>query len=450
MMTSMYSDTIAAISTPLGEGGIGLVRISGETALDIVRPVFTGELKNRHISYGHIVDPQTGQRVDEVLVSYMAAPHTYTREDVVEINCHGGPMPLQQVLRLTLRQGARLAQPGEFTLRAFLNGRIDLAQAESVLDMIAAKTEAAWRMAMSGLEGRLSAAVRQIRATLLGVLATLTARIDFPEDDITLADPLKPLNEARESLRGLITSADTGILCRQGIRTAIVGRPNVGKSSLLNRLLRHDRAIVTALPGTTRDTIEEVASIGGVTFVLIDTAGITKSQNLAESISVERSRKVSRQADLVLLVIDRSEPLNEADREIMRLVADRPLLVVANKADLPPCAELSDIVESEVVTISALSGEGVNELESRMVDVALGGKVTTSESLLVGNPRHRAALERAEQQLTQAILDLQQNVPDDFVTIDLTAALNALGEITGETVQEDLLETIFANFCVGK
>jgi tRNA modification GTPase len=450
MMTGMYGDTIAAISTPLGEGGIGIVRISGEKAPAIVRAIFTGNLQDHRISHGHIVDPETGQRVDEVLVSYMEKPHTYTREDVVEINCHGGPMPLQQVLRLALRQGARAAQPGEFTLRAFLNGRIDLVQAESVLDIIQARSEASWRLAMSGLEGRLSAPIGKIRATLLAVLASLTVRIDFPEDDVATDDSIRPLNEALETVRALIRSADTGMICRQGIRTAIVGRPNVGKSSLLNRLLRHDRSIVTPLPGTTRDTVEEVASIGGVAFVLIDTAGITESGNVAECLSVERSRKAAEQADLVLLVLDRSEAINEADREIMRLTAERPRLVVANKGDLPLRARIDDISEDVVVTISALSGAGVDQLESRMLDVALGGKVITPDTPLVGNPRHRAALERAEQNLAQAVRDLEQGMADDFITIDLTAAIKALGEITGETVGEELLETIFANFCVGK
>ena len=446
----MYRDTIAAISTPLGEGGIGIVRISGEKALSIAGTLFTGRLEDRRLSYGHIVDPGTGRRVDEVLVSYMAAPRTYTREDVVEINCHGGPMPMQEILRLTLRQGARLAQPGEFTLRAFLNGRIDLVQAESVLDIIRAKSDAARRMAMTGLEGGLSAVISEIRATLLAGLASLTARVDFPEDDLATDDAPGFLGEALESVRKLITGADAGMIYRQGIKTAIVGRPNVGKSSLLNQLLRRDRAIVTPIPGTTRDTVEEVASIQGVAFTLIDTAGITQSRNLPESISIERSRRAAQQADLILLVIDRSEPINEADTETMHLIANRPVLLVANKCDLPLRANLDEVGARGAVMTSALSGEGISELEGKMVETALGGTVIASETPLVGNPRHRAALVRAEQSLTQAVRDAQEGMAEDFITIDLTAALTALGEITGEAVEEDLLDMIFASYCVGK
>ena len=445
----MYQDTIAAISTPLGEGGIGIVRLSGAEALSIAKAIFPGNLSDRRLSYGHIVDPRTGERVDEVLVSYMAAPHTYTREDVVEINCHGGPLPLQRILQLALRHGARLAQPGEFTLRAFLNGRIDLAQAESVLDVIRSRTEASLRLAMQGLNGHLSSAIRDLREPLLSALAYLTARIDFPEDEVPSQDVVQPLNEALENLRGLIATADAGLVYRFGVNTAIVGRPNVGKSSLLNRLLRQERSIVTPVPGTTRDTVEEVANIKGVPFVLVDTAGIIHSKDLVESLGVERSRKAIEQSDLVLLMIDVSQPMTEADREIVALVGDKAALVVANKCDLPPQAK-PDELGRETVYTSALSGEGINRLEERMVEMALGGRIVTSEAPMVSNPRHKDALERAAQSLDQALQDLKTGTPDDFVTIHLTASLNALGEITGEAVHEDLLETIFANFCIGK
>jgi tRNA modification GTPase len=446
----MYGDTIAAISTPLGEGGIGIVRISGGKALSIMESIFNGRVGDRCLTYGHICDPATGERVDEVLAVYMAAPRTYTREDVVEINCHGGPMPLHRVLQLVLRMGARAAQPGEFTLRAFVNGRIDLAQAEAVLDMIQARTEASQRMALCGLEGRLSAAIGDIRAVLLSALASLTAGIDFPEDDLTSEDIAGPLSEALEQLRELIKGSDTGVVYRQGVRTAIVGRPNVGKSSLLNRLLRQDRSIVTSQPGTTRDTIEEVVNIQGVAFILVDTAGITEGGSPADSLAVERSRKAVQQADLMLIVIDGSEPIKEADREIVGLAEGKASLLVVNKCDLPQRARLDDLAGYEVVSISALSGEGVDQLEGRMVKSALGGNVVVPEVPLVGNPRHRNALERAEEHLCKALQDIAQGMADDFVTINLTAAIEALGEITGETVGEELLETIFANFCVGK
>jgi tRNA modification GTPase len=445
----MYRDTIAAISTPLGEGGIGIVRLSGAEALSIAKAVFRGELSDRRLSYGHVIDPQTGERVDEVLVSYMAAPHTYTREDVVEINCHGGPLPLQRILQLALRYGARLAQPGEFTLRAFLNGRIDLAQAESVLDVIRARTEASLRVAMHGLDGRLSSAIKDLRGQLLATLAYLTARIDFPEDEIPPQDVVQPLDDALRKLRDLIATADAGMVYRFGVKTAIVGRPNVGKSSLLNRLLREDRSIVTPIPGTTRDTIEEVANLKDVPFVLIDTAGIIHSKDVVESLGVERSRKAIEQADLVLTVVDVSQTLTDADREIVALIGDKAALVVANKCDLPRQAEPEKLGRQTVYT-SALSGEGLSRLEDKMVELALGGEVVVSDALMVNNPRHKDALERAATTLAQALQDLDAGMPDDFVTIHLTASLNALGEITGETVQEDLLKTIFANFCIGK
>jgi tRNA modification GTPase len=446
----MYQDTIAAISTPLGEGGVGIVRLSGQEARLIVEKIFPSRLANRHLVYGHIIDPESDKVVDEVLVSYMAAPHTYTTEDVVEINCHGGPLPLQYILELALRYGARLAYPGEFTLRAFLNGRIDLAQAEAVLDVIRAKTQAGLRFAVNGLQGRLSARIKAIRTQLMPILAYLTARIDFPEDEVEEQEVMEPLSQAIDSLRQLIATADNGIIYRQGVRTAIVGRPNVGKSSLLNRLLREDRCIVTPIPGTTRDTVEEMINLRGVPFVLVDTAGIThSSKNAVEALGVERSRKVIEQADLVLLVIDASEPLTADDRQIMGLLQDKVILVTANKCDLPCQAEITEL-PAKVVFTCALNGEGIEELEQQMVSTALGGKVFTSDVPVVCNPRHKDALGRAERYLSSALSSLKAGLPDDFITIDLTAALNALGEITGETVQHDLLETIFSQFCIGK
>ena len=445
----MYQDTIAAISTPLGEGGIGIVRLSGAEAYSIADALFRGRLSDRALSYGHIIDSKTNEIVDEVLVSYMAAPHTYTREDVVEINCHGGPVPLQQILQLTLRHGARLAHPGEFTLRAFLNGRIDLAQAESVLDIVRARTEASLRLGIQGLEGHLSTAVKAIRDRLMSVLAYLTARIDFPEDEVAPQKIAPPLNEALQSLRKLIATADTGMVYRLGVRTAIVGRPNVGKSSLLNRLLHQDRSIVTPVPGTTRDTIEEVANISGVPFILVDTAGIIRSKDLVESLGVERSRRAVEQADLVLAVIDVSQPIVKADSEILEFIGDKAALVVANKCDLPHQARLEGLGRGVVLT-SALTGEGITELEERMASMILRGKVVVSDAPMVNNPRHKDALERAARNLDNALQAIDTGLPDDFITIDLTAALTALGEITGETVHEDLLDTIFSDFCIGK
>lgn len=445
----MYQDTIAAISTPLGEGGIGIVRLSGPHSKAIASRLFPKRLSHRRLVYGHLIDPETSEVVDEVLVSYMEPPHTYTREPMIEINCHGGPVVLQRILGLVLHQGARPAQPGEFTLRAFLNGRIDLAQAEAVLDVVTAKTAASLRVALQGLGGHLSAPVKEVRARLMEVLAYLTVRVDFPDDEVGAQDLAPILAEAQERLEALIASADAGMVFRQGVRTAIVGRPNVGKSSLLNCLLRQSRAIVTAVPGTTRDTVEELANIQGVPFVLIDTAGITKSANLVEHLGVERSRRSIEQADLVILVLDQSEELTPQDTEIMGLLGDKPVISVANKADLPQRASL-DSLPWRCVPLSALTGRGLENLEREMVQAVLGGFVSTSDALLVSNPRHAEALTRAARHLQAARESRASNLPDDFVSIDLTAALSALGEITGETVGEELLETIFSRFCIGK
>ncbi|MDY6916473.1 MAG: tRNA uridine-5-carboxymethylaminomethyl(34) synthesis GTPase MnmE [Chloroflexota bacterium] len=445
----MYEDTIAAISTPVGQGGIGIVRLSGRDARLIAERLFDRRLTDRRLVYGHIIDPSNGEVVDEVLTSYMEAPHTYTREDIVEINCHGGPQPLQRILDLALASGARMAEPGEFTLRAFLNGRIDLAQAESVLDIVQAKTAASLRVAVQGLGGGLSQAIRAVRGELMSVLSYLTARIDFPEDDIEEQETAPLVRRALARVEELISSAGAGMVYRQGVRTAIVGRRNVGKSSLLNRLLRQSRAIVSPVAGTTRDTVEEVVNLRGVPFVLVDTAGIVKSKDLVESLGVERSRGAIEQADFVLLVLDASTPLEATDEEIIGLLCGKEVLVVANKRDLP-CQVRLDHLPWEAVRVSALTGEGLEELEERMVEAALGGTVYTSDELLVSSSRHSACLERARAHLEQALAGIDAPVPDDFVTIDLTGALNALGEITGETVSDELLETIFASFCVGK
>jgi tRNA modification GTPase len=445
----MYQDTIAAISTPIGEGGIGIVRLSGQGACSIAARLFNKRLSARRLVYGHIIDPELSEVVDEVLVTYMAAPHTYTREDIVEINCHGGIVPLERILGLTLKLGARLAEPGEFTLRAFLNGRIDLAQAESVLDIVRARTQTSLRLAVEGLRGRLSEQIRSIRNELLSVLAYLAARIDFPEDEIEEQDALGPIKKAHLELDELIAGADAGIVYRQGMRTAIVGRPNVGKSSLLNRLLREDRAIVTPIPGTTRDTLEETVNLKGVPFVLTDTAGIARSEDVIETLGMERSRKAIERSSLVLLVTDVSESLNAADYEIIELLDGRAVLVAGNKCDLPTQADLRSL-PWPVVRTSALTGEGMNQLEEKMVDIALGGKVVSPDAFLVTNIRHKEALERSKGHLSQAQESLEAKIPDDFVTIDLTAALNALGEITGETVTEEILDMIFSRFCIGK
>ncbi len=445
----MYQDTIAAISTPIGKGGIGIVRISGSDARKIVTKVFTHTLEDHRLVYGHIIDPKTNEVIDEVLVSFMAAPHTYTREDIVEINCHGGPIPLQNILELVLHHGARLAQPGEFTLRAFLNGRLDLAQAESVMDIIQAKTQAGLRLAIQGLKGQLSSRIKILRTELIDCLAYFTVRIDFPDDEIELREVTPQLTKIKNEIIDLIASADHGIVYRQGIRTAIVGRPNVGKSSLLNRLSRENRAIVTSIPGTTRDVIEETVNLGGIPFLLNDTAGITDTEDTLELLAIERSRNALNQADLILFLIDNSEPVTATDRKIAAILRDKTVLMIANKADLPAQADLQEF-PWETIVISSLTGAGLNDLENRLVAIALGGQIHSSDTLLVSNPRHKDALQKAAENLDKALQDITANMADDFITIDLTAAINALDEITGGSVQEDLLENIFSQFCIGK
>ena len=445
----MYDDTIAAIATPIGEGAIGVVRLSGPDSLVLAGKVFSGRLSHRYMSRGRIVDPDDGSVLDEVMATCMLAPNSYTCEDTVEIYGHGGPVPLQAVLEALLRCGARAAGSGEFTLRAFLNGRIDLTQAEAVLDVIEAKTDASLRVAMNGLQGGLSQRIKEARTAILEVLAYLTARIDFPDDDVPLEDPLPAIRDAASAVRQLLSAADTGIVYRHGVRVAIVGRPNVGKSSLLNRLLDQERAIVTPIAGTTRDTVEEVANIDGIPFVLVDTAGLTDTSDPVEHLGIERSRKALAQADLVLLVLDSSQPLTDQDIDLIGRLPDKGAVTVANKSDLPDVADPS-IVPSSAVRASMITGEGLDELRERMVEVALNGKSLGSGEVLVSNARHKAALESTATHLASAENALTQGLPDDFVTIDLTAALTALGEITGETVTEDLLHTIFSRFCIGK
>lgn len=476
----MQNDTIAAIATPPGVGGIGVVRVSGADAFAVVLPLLrrpggkTALPPSHLLTYGYIIDPTSGETLDEVLVVFMRAPHTYTREDVVEIQGHGGPLVLQRILRVVLAQGARMARPGEFTLRAFLNGRLDLAQAEAVMDLINAQTEAGQRLAMQQLRGRLSALVQEARDAILGVMARIEASIDFPEEEVPIPQPdeLRPLIEvALRQVSELLAGADQGRLYRQGLRTAIIGRPNVGKSSLLNALLRSERAIVTPVAGTTRDTVEEVTNLRGIPLHLIDTAGITPTTDPVEQIGVQRSRAAAESADLVLLVFDGSEPLSERDLRVcdelqtmgfgVHSISDeasssrqRPVLIVVNKVD---CAQLLDPGEvqrmwpgASWVRTSTLSGEGLPELEEAIARLVQAGKALQSDSVLVTSARHQEALRRGVEHLRASFVSLEQGLPLDFVSIDLRAAYDALGEVTGETASDDLLDRIFSEFCIGK
>jgi tRNA modification GTPase len=465
----MYDDTISAIATPPGEGGIGIVRLSGPAALPITqqlfRPFKTGPLRSHHVRYGHIVEPNSGKVVDEVLFTLMRAPHSFTREDVVELSCHGGALPLQRILELTLAGGARLAQPGEFTMRAFLNGRIDLTQAEATLDIIRAQTSAGLSLAQAQLGGWLAADIRRIRADLLEALAAVTVTLDFPEDEVEPHDITPTLRARLHDVEHLLTTADQGIVYRQGARAALVGRPNAGKSSLLNVLLRADRAIVTPVPGTTRDTLEETANLAGIPVVLIDTAGITESADPVERLGVERSRAALAGADLALLVLDSSQPPTAADEQIAALTLEKPTLLVWSKADQHPgysngsnsldSAALPELpiehhqIVGSVLT-SAATGQGIEELAQEVARVLLGSAAPASGAQLVTNPRHRDALHRAAERLHGVIEGWNSSLPPDLLAGDLTVALNALGEITGDVVGEDLLDTIFSRFCIGK
>ncbi len=452
-------ETITAISTPLGESGIGIVRLSGKEALGIASRIFRSprgkgpeEACSHSILYGRIVDPADGDVVDEVLLSVMKAPNTYTREDVVEINCHGGMIPLRRVLELTIREGARLAEPGEFTFRAFMNGRIDLSQAEATADLIRAKTERSSALALQQLSGSLSRKIASLREALIGVCAHIEAYIDFPEEDIdvqTADELLQRLNMVISELKRLSSSYDEGRFFREGVSAAIVGRPNVGKSSLLNALVERERAIVTELPGTTRDVIEEYLNIDGLPLRIMDTAGIREAHNLAESEGVRRSLQAIDGADLVLAVLDISVPLGEEDLEIIERVKNRRSIVVLNKSDLPHLLE-EDLLPGEMtrVRISAKTGEGLGSLKREIGSALSGGGA--SEGLMVTNLRHKLAIDRAAEALARGGEALREGMPSEITALELREGLNRLGEISGEVTTEEILERIFSQFCIGK
>jgi len=463
----MLTDTIAAISTPPGEGGIGIVRISGPSALEIGMALFRfagseREPDSHRLYFGHLLDPVDGQVVDEVLFTFMKAPRTYTREDIVELHCHGGILPLAKALRLVLSAGARLAEPGEFTRRAFLNGRIDLAQAEAVVQIIRARTDAAMKLGAAQLQGGLSARVRSVRERLFPLLVRIEAGIDYPEhqDVEALAGEAidSGVSEVLSQINTLLQTAERGRILREGLRTVIAGKPNVGKSSLLNALLGQERAIVTAVPGTTRDVLEESINLGGVALVVLDTAGIRETRDEVEKIGVIRSGEALDSADLVLLVLDASTGVTGLDREIMGRIADKPCIVVVNKVDLLPEPEhvpgASDLDllagPRMLVRVSALTGQGLDVLEQAVLQLVFGGEAVTTEPVMVTSVRHQDALRRAEDSLREVREALRQGVPVDLVSIDLSAALAALGEITGEALHDELVEEIFRTFCIGK
>lgn len=449
-------DTIVAIATPPGVGGIGIVRLSGPEAHTILRALFVGagsadELAHRRLVYGRVVDPDSGRVVDEVLVTAMCAPATYTRQDVAEIHAHGGMVPLRAILELCLVHGARLAEPGEFTLRAFALGRIDLSQAEAVLDVIRAKTGRALEVAVGQLQGALSQRVRKVRAQLLGTLAHLQAQMDFVDDEIPEHHATEELAGAAATLSNLVDEAAKGIILREGVRVAIVGKPNVGKSSLLNRLLRSDRAIVTPYPGTTRDTLEETLDIRGLPVVLVDTAGIAEPQDPVEVLGIERSLRSLEGADLVLWVTDGAAPVSEEDRRLAVRLDRQRTVVVVNKNDLPRVSHPQQLLnEAPCVQVSCLTGEGIEALEEQMAAMVLGGHLAVGERASLTSSRHRVLFVQALRAVEQARRTMSEGATPDLVAVDLQEAVYLLGQITGETASEELLDIIFTQFCIGK
>ena len=461
----IQEETISAVATAVGEGGIGIIRMSGREAVAIADRLFRGKSGRRasespsHMAlYGDIVDPESGRVVDEVLLLSMRCPRSYTVEDVVEIHCHGGPVPLRRILQLTLESGARLAEPGEFTRRAFLNGRLDLVQAEAVIDVIRAKTDASLQLALGHLSGDFSRSIRSFRTELVDMIAQLEAAIDFPEEDIEeLA--AAAVNERVEQLAAevdrLLATVQTGRILRDGMQTVIIGRPNVGKSSLLNALARANKAIVTDIPGTTRDIIEEYVNLSGVPLKIIDTAGIRETADLVESIGVQKALDVVKEADLVLLLLDASSHLTAEDRKVFQLLSGQPAIVLVNKSDLPARLDMDELTsllpaEAAVLRISVQEGTGLEELERHIVGMVYGGEASARGSGMVANVRHAHLLRQTHQHLDEASRTIGAAMPPDCVVVDLRAAWDTLGEITGDTVADDLLHQIFSRFCIGK
>jgi len=458
-------DTIAAISTPMGEGAIAIVRMSGPEALAIADKVYKGprgkrlsSVDSHTINYGHIVDPETEKIVEEVMVSVLKAPKTFTREDIVEINCHGGIVTVNQVLQLVLREGARLAEPGEFTKRAFLNGRIDLSQAEAVMDLIRAKTDRAMNVAMNQMEGRLSSLIKRLRAEILETLAHVEVNIDYPEyddvEEMTHKMLIEKATKVKKEIEALLTTSEQGKILREGISTVIIGRPNVGKSSLLISLVHETKAIVTDIPGTTRDVIEEYVNVRGVPLRLVDTAGIRETEDIVERIGVERSRQVLKEADLILLVLNYSETLSEEDIKLFEATKGMDIIVIVNKTDLEQRLDLDRVRElagnQPVVTTSLLKEEGIDELEEAIQSLFFTGTIESGDLTYVSNTRQISLLHEAKRAITDALEGIENDVPIDMVQIDLTRCWEVLGEIIGDAVHESLIDQLFSQFCLGK
>ncbi|MFB1051711.1 tRNA uridine-5-carboxymethylaminomethyl(34) synthesis GTPase MnmE [Paraliobacillus sp. JSM ZJ581] len=458
----MEKDTIAAISTPLGEGAIAIVRLSGREAVEIANQIFHGkdlmEADSHTIHYGKIIDPTSDQFIEEVMISIMKAPKTFTREDVVEINCHGGLASVNRLLELTLQMGARLAEPGEFTKRAFLNGRIDLSQAEAVMDLIRAKTDKAMDVAIKQLDGKLSKLIHQLRQELIETVAHVEVNIDYPEyDDVEEMSHemmLTKTSQVYQEIERLLQMAKQGKILREGISTAIIGRPNVGKSSLMNALVHENKAIVTDIPGTTRDVIEEYVNIRGVPLRLVDTAGIRDTEDIVEKIGVERSRQVLKESDLILFVVNHNEPLTEEDKQLFELVRELEVIVLVNKTDLPQKIDLDKVVQlanhHPIITTALIEEKGIDLLEQAIADTFFAGEIESNDLTYVSNVRHIQLLKQAMATLDEAMAAMRDGMPIDLVQIDVTRAWQLLGEIIGDTVQDSLIDQLFSQFCLGK
>lgn len=461
-MTRMDTDTITAISTPIGEGAIAIVRLSGPDAIEITSKVFKGtnlhEVASHTMNYGNIIDPDTGEVAEEVLVAIMRAPKTYTREDIVEINCHGGMVAVNRVLEIVLSQGARLAEPGEFTKRAFLNGRIDLSQAEAVMDLIRAKTDQAMTVALNQMDGRLSRLIRDLRQHLLETIAHVEVNIDYPEyDDVEEMSHHMMQTKTKKvhtEIEKLLSIAGQGKILREGIKTGIIGRPNVGKSSLMNALVQENKAIVTEIPGTTRDIIEEYVNVRGVPLRLVDTAGIRETEDIVEKIGVERSRQVLAESDLILFVLNNNEPLSNDDKQLFEAIKGLQYVVIINKSDLEQKLDIKEVKElagdHPIVYMSLIEDDGIEELEKQVANIFFAGEIETGDLTYVSNVRHIQLLKKAKQALEDAMNGLELGMPLDIVQIDVTRTWEFLGEIIGDTASEALIDQLFSQFCLGK
>ena len=459
----MDFDTITSISTPMGEGAIGIVRLSGPQAIEIGDILYKGkkklsEVETHTINYGHIIDPETDETVEEVMVSVLRAPKTFTREDIIEINCHGGILTINRILELTMTYGARMAEPGEYTKRAFLNGRIDLSQAEAVMDFIRSKTDRASKVAMNQIEGRLSDLIKKQRQSILEILAQVEVNIDYPEyddvEDATTDFLLEQSKRIKEEINRLLETGAQGKIMREGLSTVIVGRPNVGKSSMLNNLIQDNKAIVTEVAGTTRDVLEEYVNVRGVPLRLVDTAGIRDTEDIVEKIGVERSRKALSEADLILFVLNNYEPLTEDDQTLFEVIKNEDVIVIINKTDLEQRLDVSELREMigdmPLIQTSMLKQEGIDELEIQIKDLFFGGEVQNQDMTYVSNSRHISLLKQARQSIQDAIDAAESGIPMDMVQIDLTRTWEILGEIIGESASDELIDQLFSQFCLGK